>query len=421
MLFLYQFVITLLLLISPIILSLRIIKKKEDLNRFKEKFGLPSKKRIKGKVIWFHGASVGEILSVVPLIKYYEKNKSIKQILITSSTLSSSKVIQRFNFKKTIHQFYPIDYFIFTKKFINYWKPNIAIFIESEIWPMMFNNLKLNNIPIIVLNARLTKKTFNKWTKLGSFAKSIFSIVTIAYPQNKESKSYLKKLNASKIVTIGNLKFSENPDDSFDKINKKLKSELNKKKVWVASSTHNEEEIICAKAHLKLKKNIKNLLTIIIPRHVHRANDIADSIKNLKLNVAFHNSKRESLKGIDIYIVNTFGETKKFHRIGDTVFLGGSIIKRGGQNPLEAARLGAKILHGPNTDNFKDVYKLLKNLKISKQIKTSKDLASSISFKKNKQTAMKIKNIGKKILKKTIKELNYQIKYETKKTKVLGL
>ena len=111
MLFLYQFVITLLLLISPIILSLRIIKKKEDLNRFKEKFGLPSKKRIKGKVIWFHGASVGEILSVVPLIKYYEKNKSIKQILITSSTLSSSKVIQRFNFKKTIHQFYPIDYF----------------------------------------------------------------------------------------------------------------------------------------------------------------------------------------------------------------------------------------------------------------------------------------------------------------------
>jgi len=416
MFLLYQLIITLLLFISPIILVNRILKKKEDIRSIQEKFSFSSKKRINGKLIWFHGASVGEVLSIVPIIKYYEKDKSIKQILITSSTLSSSKVLQGFKFKKTVHQFYPIDYFIFTKKFINYWKPSLAIFIESEIWPMMFKNLKHDNIPIILLNARLTKKTFKRWKKIGSFAKSIFEMITVAYPQNEETISYLKKLNSNKIVTLGNLKFSENTDENLNKINKKLKSELNKKKVWIASSTHWNEEIFCAKAHLKLKKRIKNLLTIIIPRHVHRANDIAREIQSLNLNTAIHSVRQKSLEKVDIYIVDTFGETKKFHRIGNTVLLGGSIIKRGGQNPLEAARFGARILHGPNTDNFKDVYKHLKYLNISKKINSSKQLASSIIFKKNKSTALKIRNIGKKILKKNINQLDYQIKNVSKKT-----
>ena len=412
MFFLYQFIITLLLFLSPIILLFRVLKKKEDIRSIKEKFTFPSKKRINGKLIWFHGASVGEVLSIVPIIKYYEKDKSIKQILITSSTLSSSKVLKGLKLKKTVHQFYPIDHFIFSKKFINYWKPSVAIFIESEIWPIMFKNLKYNNIPIILLNARLTKKTFKRWIKINSFAKSIFEMITIAYPQNKETKNYIKKLNTNKIVTLGNLKFSENPDESLEKINQKLKSEFSKKKIWIASSTHQNEEIFCAKGHLELKKRIKNLLTIIIPRHVHRANDIANELKNLNLKVAMHSLRPKSLEKIDIYIVDTFGETKKFHNIGNTVFLGGSIINRGGQNPLEAARFGAKILHGPNTNNFKDVYRHLKYLNISKKINSSKHLASSIVFEKNKRTALKIRNIGKKILKKTINELNYQIKNE---------
>ena len=258
----------------------------------------------------------------------------------------------------------------------------MAVFIESEIWPMMFKNLKHAKIPLILLNARLTKKTFKRWKKISSFAKSIFEIIKVAYPQNKESISYLKKLNSNKIISIGNLKFSENPGENLDEINKKLKFELNKKKVWVASSTHWNEEIFCAKAHIELKKKIKNLLTIIIPRHVHRANDIASEIENLNLNISMHSLRPKSLEKIDIYIVDTFGETKKFHNIGNTVFLGGSIINRGGQNPLEAARFGAKILHGPNTNNFKDVYRHLKYLNISKKINSSKHLASSIVFEK---------------------------------------
>ena len=416
MLFIYQLIISVLLLTSPIILLIRILKKKENIKSLKEKFSFNSKRRVNGKLIWFHGASVGEVLSIIPIIKHYEKDKSIKQILVTSSTLSSLKVIKKFNFKKTVHQFYPIDHFIFNNKFINYWKPSLGIFVDSEIWPMMFQNLKYKNIPIILLNARLTKKTFSRWIKIKSFAKSVFNKITVAYPQNKETNLYLKELDVRNIITIGNLKFSENSDENLNNISKKLKSELDKKKIWVASSTHKTEEIFCAKAHLKLKKKITNLLTIIIPRHIHRANEITNEIKNLNLKIALHSSKPKNLKNVDIYLVDTFGETKKFHQIGNTVFLGGSIIKRGGQNPLEATRLGAKILHGPNTDNFKDVYKHLKLLNISKKINTPLQLASSIIFKKNKNSGKKIKQIGKKILKKTINELDNLINNEYKKT-----
>ena len=416
MLILYQAVVSLLLLISPFIIIYRILKKKEDTLRFKEKFCLFTKKRVEGKLIWFHGASVGEIMSIIPLIRIYEKNKSIDQILVTSSTLSSSKIIRKFNFKKTVHQFYPIDHFYLTSKFLNYWKPNLAIFIESEIWPSMFRNLKKNNTKLLLLNARLTKQTFKRWMKLEGVSKKIFGEISIAYPQNQETKRFIKKISNTKIKSLGNLKFIEDDEKNIKKSQKKLISYFENRNVWVASSTHQNEEMFCAKTHIELKKKYKNLITIIIPRHIHRSNKIVSEIQKLNLNVIKHSSKLNNLKKVDIYIVDTFGETKKFHKLSSTVFLGGSIVNRGGQNPLEAARYGAKIIHGKNIDNFKDIYKLLKKLKISKKISTPKQLASMIAFKKNKNIGVKIKNIGEKILKKTIKELNYQINNELKKT-----
>mgnify|MGYP001189694359 FL=1 len=223
-------------------------------------------------------------------------------------------------------------------------------------------------------------------------------------------------MKINNIKLIGNIKFAENNNKFNDKLNESLNSELVKKKIWVASSTHKNEEIFCAKSHLELKKKIKNLITIIIPRHVHRSEEIKKSIEKLGLNVEIHSSNKKNLKNTDIYLVDTFGETKKFHKIASTVFLGGSIINRGGQNPLEAARYGAKILHGTNTDNFKDVYKLLKSLNVSRIIYTPNQLASSITFKKNKNIGIKIKKIGDKILKKTIKELDSLIINEFKKT-----
>ena len=416
MLFLYHIIIFTITIFSPIIIFYRIFKNKEDKKRYVEKFSITSKKRAKGKLIWFHGASVGEILSIVPLIKNYEKNNSITQILVTSSTLSSSKVLQKFKFKKTTHQFYPIDNLFFTNKFLRFWNPNVAIFVDSEIWPCMYKKINDKKIPLILLNARLTQKTYKRWAKLGDFATSIFNKITIAYPQNRETEKYLRKLKANKINYLGNLKFAGNFEDKLDKISINLKNELTKKKIWVASSTHASEELFCAKTHIHLKKKIKNLITIIIPRHIHRSNDIISEIKSLGLKTSNHSTKPRSLKKTDIYIVDTFGETQKFHKLGSSVFLGGSIIHKGGQNPLEAARFGAKIFHGPNIHNFKDVYKLLKSLKISKKIQTPKELASLITFKKNKIIGNKIKYIGQNILKKTIKELDCIIVDEFKKT-----
>ena len=416
MFILYQITISLLIIFSPIIFVYRILNNKEEPKRIREKFSFPSKIKNRGKLIWFHSASVGELMSIIPLIKYYENKKYIKQILVTSSTISSSKILKKFKFKKTTHQFFPIDHVYFTNKFLKYWKPSVAIFIESEIWPSMFKNLKKNNIPLILLNARLTKKTFKKWMQIESFAKSIFNLITISYPQNLETISYLKKLKVKKIKNIGNLKFIESRVNDFASIDYKLKKMFKNKKILVASSTHRYEEIFCAKAHIELKKKYHNLITIIIPRHIHRVSEIISDIKEFNLNIITHSSKFKYSKNFDIYLVDTFGETKKFHKIAHSVFLGGSIINRGGQNPLEAARFGANILHGPNIDNFKDVYKKLNSFKISKRVNTPKKLANSISFRRNKNIGIRIKKIGEKILNQTIKELDTLINNDFKKT-----
>ena len=163
MLFVYRIIINLITLISPVIILIRLIKKKEHPIRFKEKFGFYTKKKIAGKLIWFHGASVGEILSVVPLIEKLEKNKKIKQILVTSNTISSSKILSNLNLNKTIHQFFPIDTNYHSQKFLNYWKPSVSIFIDSEIWPNMITNIKKRPISLILINARITTKSFKKW------------------------------------------------------------------------------------------------------------------------------------------------------------------------------------------------------------------------------------------------------------------
>tara|TARA_B110000483_G_scaffold170640_1_gene201849 strand:- start:501 stop:1763 length:1263 start_codon:yes stop_codon:yes gene_type:complete len=420
MFFLYQILISILLIFSPLIIGFRILKKKEDKKRFKEKFCFPSKKRIAGNLIWFHGSSVGELISILPLIYELEKNKSIKQILITSSTVSSAEIFKKFKFRKTVHQFFPIDSILYSYKFINYWKPTIAVFVESEIWPSIFKVLNKRNTPLLLLNARVTKKTFNKWNFIKSFSNSIFKNISKAYPQNNKTLNYLKKLNVSKIKIIGNLKFINNEQDKFIKPDKTLLKNLKNRKIWCASSTHSGEEIICSKIHLNLKKKYKNLLTIIIPRHIHRVNKIIQEINDLKLNVVLHSSNPKQIKNADIYLVDTYGETKKFYNCSDVVFMGKSLTGKGGQNPLEPARNGAAVLHGPNIDNFSDIYKLLNKLKITHKVNGIADLTNLVSKliikPNNKKNYLKIEKIGKTILKETKNEINSLLNDEIKKT-----
>ena len=256
MFYIYRSVLNLIIIFSPIIIILRILRGKEDPSRFKEKFCFFSKKRLKGKLIWFHGASVGEILSIIPVIEKLEKNNKIKQILLTSNTLSSSKIISNLKLKKTVHQFFPVDTNYHTEKFINYWDPSIAIFVDSEIWPNMLTNVKKKSISLMLLNARITKKSFKRWSFFISTARKIFQKFDICLSASKESKKYLKFLGVKNVKYIGNLKFSQT-ENTKNFLNKKLKKFFLSKKVWCAASTHRTEEQLCAKTHKRLKKNIR--------------------------------------------------------------------------------------------------------------------------------------------------------------------
>ena len=403
MLFFYRILINLVLLLSPIIILFRIIKKKEHPTRFLEKLGISSKNRMQGKVIWFHGSSVGEVLSIMPLIERLEKNSKIKQIVITSSTLSSSKVLEKYKLNKTIHQFFPIDANLIIKKFLNYWKPTVVFFVESEIWPNTIQNLHKRNIKIALLNARITNKTFTKWFKFKSFSKDIFNKFDLCLCQNKETKLYLKKLGTKNIKNLGNLKFSESK--KIKKINKIKNFKLlnNKNILFGGISTHYDEEIFCGKVHLELKNKYKKFISIIIPRHVNRAESIKNDLENLKLKVHLHSSKINIENDTDIYLVDTYGETKSFLNMCKVVYLGGSIIKRGGQNPLEAARSGCKVIHGSNVNNFKEIYALLNNIGVSSKINGVKDAKIKIiknlkTNVKQKKNIVKINQLGRKIL-----------------------
>ena len=217
MLIIYRFLINFVFLASPIIILLRLLNKKEDLKRFKKKFCFFSEKRGLGNLIWFHGASVGEIKSVVPIIEKLENNRNIQKILITSNTLSSSKIIQNYKFKKVIHQFFPIDTNFHSNKFIDYWKPSMVFFIDSEIWPNMILNLNKKRILINLLNGRITYKTFTKWKFFSSFSKNLFEKFTICLSSSNESQKYLKKLGAKNVKFFGNLKFSESEKNRCNK------------------------------------------------------------------------------------------------------------------------------------------------------------------------------------------------------------
>jgi 3-deoxy-D-manno-octulosonic-acid transferase len=414
MIIIYRFCINLIFLLSPIIIIIRLLKKKEDLKRFKEKFCFFSKKRGPGKLVWFHGASVGEIQSIVPLLEILEKEKSISNILITTNTLSSSKIIKKLKFKKIIHQFFPIDLNLFSKKFINFWSPEVAFFVDSEIWPNMMINLEKRNIPIVLLNGRITKKTFSKWTILKKFSKEIFSKFTLCLSSNSISKFYLIKLGAKNVKIIGNLKYSQSENEKIV-LNNELKKFMLSKKVWCASSTHDDEEKICALAHKELKKKYKNLFTVIIPRHIERTGQIIKELNQLGLKTHIHEPKKRVHPDTDIYIVNTYGMTKTFYNYSSNVFLGGSLINHGGQNPLEAARYGCNILHGPNISNFNEIYNFLNKNKISKKILDQKTMANQLNkFFLKRTNSKKIKNeinfLGKNILKKTYKEINLILK-----------
>ena len=407
MFFIYEVLGLIFIIFSPIIFLIRIFLGKEDPKRFLEKFCIYSKKFKIKKTIWLHGSSVGEILSVIPIINALEKNKNIKKIILSSSTTSSALIFSKYKFKKTTHVYFPIDTNYLSNKFIKYWKPQVAFFIDSEIWPNMFNNLNINKIPIILLNGRITRKSFRRWMKFPNFAKKNFGKISLAMPQNNETSKYLKKLGVKKIKIAGNLKYFVHQKKSLDKNTKK---KFKKRLIFCAASTHYNEELFIGKMHKDLRLKNKNLLTILIPRHANRSSAITNELKNIGLKIITRSSNEQISKSTDIYVVDTYGETSKFYELSNITFLGGSLVPHGGQNPLEPARTGSYILHGPYIQNFTEIYNMLSKLNISSKINSifnmKKIVNKKIKYKQPKKVRQKLINIGNNILKKNLNEIN---------------
>ena len=395
---------------APIYLKFRKLKMKEDPLRYKEKLSIITEPRGEGFLIWFHVASVGEAMSILPLIDRYLQDKKINRILITSITLSSGKILEKkFDQNpKIIHQFLPLDIKIFTSKFLKHWSPNLSIFVDSEVWPNLILQINEKKIPLLLINARITKKSFNRWKIFINFANKLFEKFDLCIVSNKDSENFLKILGAKNIKNYGNLKFSNIKTDLSEKLHSVFLEKVKNRKIWCAASTHPSEEILCAKSHLTIKKNYNDILTIIIPRHIDRVKKINKELSNLNLKIVLSSNINQLDIKTDILLVDSYGEALKFYSISKYVFLGKSLShslkKDSGQNPIEPARLGCKLFHGPYISNFTEIYKYLNELGATKEINNSSELGLSLVEEfsedkpKNLEISSKIENCGQNIL-----------------------
>jgi 3-deoxy-D-manno-octulosonic-acid transferase len=389
-------------------LYFRILKKKECPLRYKEKLGISLKTRNNGYLIWFHCSSIGELKSIFPIIDHYLKKS---QILVTTSTLGSNEVFQKkyYNTNNIIHQYAPIDSPQIIKKFFKKWNPNIIFFTESEIWPNQIFYAKNNNIPIILLNARISNKSFIKWKLIKNSMNKILNCFDLILCQSNESSDYFNYFGNNNIKILGNLKFVVSED--FE--NKEENLNLKKRLVFIALSTHPTEEEVCIKIHSSLKSQYPNLLTIIIPRHINRIPEIQKIIINTKLNFLIAESLDNFKNNTDILIINSYGNTKKILKSSKYVFIGGSLVDHGGQNPIEVAYNNSLIFHGPHVHNFIEIYNFLNKENIAFKINSGAELINQLKEKindyQNKNIKEKIIGMGDEILSSTIKELDQYI------------
>ena len=408
--FAYYLITTVLYYLLYPYLHLRILRKKECPLRYKEKLGVSLKNRNNGYLIWFHCSSIGELKSIFPIIDHYLKKS---QILVTTSTLGSNEVFQKkyYNTKNIIHQYAPIDSPQIVKKFFKKWNPNIIFFTESEIWPNQIFYAKNKNIPIILLNARISNKSFIKWKLIKSSMNKILNCFDLILCQSNESADYFNYFETNNVKILGNLKFvvSEN----FENENKEENLNLKKKLIFIALSTHPTEEEFCIRIHESLKSQYPNLLTIIIPRHINRIPEIQKIITSTKLNFLIAESLDNFENNIDILIINSYGNTKKILKSSKYVFIGGSLVNHGGQNPIEVAYNNALIFHGPYVHNFTEIYDLLNKENIAFKINSEVELINQLKAKfnnyQNKNIKEKIIKIGDEILSSTIKKLDEYI------------
>ncbi len=346
------------------LISYRVKKGKEDPIRLSERMGVPSASRPANKLIWFHTASVGELLSICELISYVGKKDKTVEFLITSGSRTSAEIIATRMPKRCRHQYVPIDTLKATKAFLDHWKPDLAIWVESEFWPRLLLETKARGVPIGLVNARLSKKSFDRWKIFKNSAYNLLKVFDFIFVQDEATLRYIQVLGSNNLNIKGIFSLKEEARElPFNSaIFKKLANMVSNRNTWVAASTHYGEEEIVADCHKMLRSLDPKVLLILVPRHPDRWLEIKKLLVKKGFEVAVRSNNDEINDDTQIYLANTVGELGLWYRITNKCFIGGSIVKIGGHNPFEAIVLNTAIVHGPNTYNFKEIYgKLNKN------------------------------------------------------------
>lgn len=344
---------------APFILRLRERKGKEDALRMGERLGRASLTRPEGPLAWVHAASVGETSSVLPLVERLEQSRPGLTVLLTTGTVTSARFAASRIRGRTLHQYVPLDEPSFVAAFLDHWRPSLGIFTEQEVWPNLVLEAAERGIPLALVNARMSERSFERWRRRHGLAAALFSRFSIVLTQNEALANRFAEIGAERVVVSGNLKIDAPAPPVDARAFRELAEALGGRRRFVAASTHDDEEMAVAAAHLHIKASGGDLITIIAPRHPHRATSIAEALVALGLTV-----RRRSLGDLpdattDIYLADTIGELGTLYASAPVAFIGGSLIDHGGQNPIEAVRHGAVVVTGPSTHNFADSYAAL--------------------------------------------------------------
>jgi 3-deoxy-D-manno-octulosonic-acid transferase len=363
--------------LAPLVLKLRERRGKEEAARRSERLGRPSAARPAGRLAWFHAASVGETLSILPLMSALAEERHALSFLLTTGTVTSAKVARERLGARALHQYAPLDVPEYVKGFLDHWRPDLAVFAESEIWPNLILDSSARAIPLVLVNARMTDRSYRRWRRNGGFARPLFSRFSLVLAQNEALARRFQSLGAADTVVAGNLKIDTPPPPVDAAELERLRAAVAGRPLLIAACTHEGEEAVAADAHRRLRERLPGLLTVIAPRHPERGPAIAELLRSEGLAAARRALGALPGRDCEAYVADTIGELGMLYRLAPVAFIGGSLVDRGGHNPIEAVRQGAVVITGPHWHNFPDTYPALIGQRAAIVVRSAAELADA--------------------------------------------
>ncbi len=350
---------------------------KEDPARIAERRGIASRARPGGKLIWIHAASVGETSSMLGLVDRLLEERGVS-VLLTTGTVTAARLIEERADPRVIHQFVPLDHPGYVRTFLDHWRPDLAMWVESELWPNLISAANARGMPMLLLNARMSQRSFRGWQFLPSVIRPLLGGFDICLAQDAVHAERLNRLGARRASCVGDLKSAAPPLPVVPEELERLARQIGDRPIWLAASTHDGEEAIAADTHRALQRDVPSVLTLIAPRHPSRAESIDAMLRGRGLSVARRSARHDIAGNTDIYLADTLGELGLFYRLARIAFIGGSLVPLGGHNPYEAARLGCAIFHGPDMSNAASSARALANACAAEIVRDAEALAGGV-------------------------------------------